>query len=100
MMQGRTEAHTVADSDASNVLIKYLVPPPVQKEFIEVFQSVKEGRYCSSVLSSWAFVLANACLTRTCQSDKVKRWVMFTLTFNFGSFVYCVTMTEWQPAKH
>ncbi|KAA6420252.1 MAG: hypothetical protein FRX49_09736 [Trebouxia sp. A1-2] len=41
-MQGRTEAHTDADSDASNVLIKYLVPPPVQKEFIEVFQSVKE----------------------------------------------------------
>ncbi|DBA66023.1 TPA: hypothetical protein ACH3X2_003033 [Trebouxia sp. C0005] len=40
--QGRTEAHTDADSDASNVLIKYLVPPPVQKEFIEVFQSVKE----------------------------------------------------------
>ena len=63
-MQGRTEAHTDADSDASNVLIKYLVPPPVQKEFIEVFQSVKEGRYCSSVLCSWSLVLANAFLTR------------------------------------
>ena len=63
-MQGRTEAHTDADSDASNVLIKYLVPPPVQKEFIEVFQSVKEGRYCSSVLFSWPLVLANVFLTR------------------------------------
>ena len=87
-MQGRTETHTDADSDASNVLIKYLVPPPVQKEFIEVFQSVKEGRYCSSVLSSWPLVLANAFLTRMLP---VRRWVLFILTFISGSFVCCVT---------
>jgi len=60
MLQGRTQAHTDADSDASNVLIKYLVPPPVQKEFIEVFQSVKQGSECSIVLTSWPLVLANA----------------------------------------
>lgn len=27
----------------ANVLIKYVVPPPVQQEFIEVFQEVKDG---------------------------------------------------------
>ena len=26
----------------ANVLIKYLVPPPVQKEFIQVFKEVKD----------------------------------------------------------
>lgn len=43
MLQGRAHAHPYKESSASNVLIKYLVPPPVQKEFIEVFRSVKEG---------------------------------------------------------
>ena len=31
----------------ANVLIKYIVPPNVQQEFIEVFQEVKDGQ-CST----------------------------------------------------
>ena len=35
------------DSGPANVLIKYIVPPPVQQEFIEIFQAVKEGKHAS-----------------------------------------------------
>lgn len=44
-LQARFTSHNVqqqANADAANVLIKYLVPPPVQQEFIEVFQNVKD----------------------------------------------------------
>lgn len=33
------------EESPANVLIKYLVPPPVSEEFIEVFKSVKDGDY-------------------------------------------------------
>ena len=32
------------DEGPADVLIKYLVPPPVQEEFIEIFMSVKDGK--------------------------------------------------------
>ena len=31
------------EESPANVLIKYLVPPPVQEEFVEVFKGVKDG---------------------------------------------------------
>lgn len=37
---------SAGDDGPANVLIKYIVPPPVQQEFIEIFQAVKEGK-CS-----------------------------------------------------
>lgn len=40
------------ESDPANVLIKYLVPPPVQKEFIEVFKGVKDGMSNTSSCST------------------------------------------------
>ena len=38
------------EDSPANVLIKYLVPPPVQEEFVEVFKGVKDGEHVQPVL--------------------------------------------------
>lgn len=38
------------EESPANVLIKYLVPPPVQEEFVEVFKGVKDGELRCLVL--------------------------------------------------
>lgn len=40
----------------ANVLIKYLVPPPVQEEFVEVFKGVKDGEHSTAHLASCSYV--------------------------------------------
>lgn len=37
------------EESPANVLIKYLVPPPVQEEFVEVFKGVKDGEHMQLV---------------------------------------------------
>ena len=38
------------EDSPADVLIKYLVPPPVQEEFVEVFKGVKDGKYEQPIL--------------------------------------------------
>lgn len=49
--------HRSEEEGPANVLIKYLVPPPVQEEFIEVFKGVKDGGHSQLVLRPFSNVL-------------------------------------------
>ena len=37
------------DDSPADVLIKYLVSPPVQEEFVEVFKGVKDGKHVQPI---------------------------------------------------